>query len=97
MAVVGIYGLFLAFMAVCRELAQPWGDFSSWCRDLAHGSIELPPETLRGAFINAELTWLISSIVPAMLLGLGIWLLSESLDSFCYGVGRRPGTAPLRQ
>ena len=97
MAVVGVYGLFLAFVAVCRELAQPWGDFSTWCRDLVQGGFKLPPETFRSAFINAELTWVISSIVPLILLGLGLWLFSDSLDWFSYGACRRRRAASRHQ
>jgi len=97
LAMVGIYGLLAAFIAVGRELAQPWAEFSSWCSDLAHGLVKLPPETFSGTLLNAEFTWLISSIVPLTLLGLGICLLSETFDLSCYGSGRRPTAALPRQ
>src|SRR5436190_21633993 len=62
LVVVGIYGLLLAFAGAWHELAQAWGSFSLWCWDLAHGFIKIPPATFRSTLINAELTWMISSI-----------------------------------
>ena|SRR6266481_537458 len=82
LGVVGIYGLLLAFAGAWYELAQAWGSFSLWCWNLAHGLIKVPPATFRSTLINAELTWLISSIFPLMLLGVGICLCRESLTAW---------------
>jgi hypothetical protein len=82
LAAVGIYGLMLAFAGVWYQLAQAWGSFSLWFWDLAHGFIKVPPATFRSDLINAELTWMISSIFPLMLLGVGIWLCRESLTAW---------------
>ena len=71
---IGVYGMVLAFVSICPELAQSGRIFSRWCEDLARGSISAPPAGFESTWFNAELTFLISSIFPVMLFGVGIWL-----------------------
>ena len=79
MGLIGAYGLLLAFVAACQELGGSWGNLSLWFSDLARGTLNSPPPIIRTTWVDAELTWLLSSILPLMLLGAGLYLCRESL------------------
>jgi hypothetical protein len=82
MGLAGIYGLLMAFVAACEELARSWRHFSLWCSGLAQGILNAPPPAIWATWFDAELTWLLSSVVPLILLGLGVYLCRETLRPF---------------
>jgi hypothetical protein len=79
MGMIGLYGLLMAFVATCQELAQAWGSFSVWCSNLAQGVLIALPPTIWSTWMNAELTCILSSIVPLILIAVGVYVCRETL------------------
>jgi hypothetical protein len=76
---IGLYGLLLALLAMLEMIAPAWLSFSSWCSDLVHGNLTAPPTAFKvTSIVNGELTFIVCSVFPVMLLGAGVWLCRES-------------------
>ena len=79
LSMIGAYGLLMGFVSVSSELSQAWGGVTVWIMDLVQGSLRPPPLALTASGVEAELTFVLTSLVPLVLLGLGAWLCRDAV------------------